>query len=163
MDYKFISENTLEYISLHDCVIDNVVISNTRLIFEFEHINVLPEHPLNNYTNAKYTNTAALIFENFEVIESILFDTSSIEKKHIVVEQDAVKRRLDIKDLATGFEVLQAEKKAGQEHWFVYEFYGIAPHKYRSDFSMITLKFSKVKVCWNELIGDSWFANGQSD
>ena len=163
MGYKFTSENTLEYIHLHDCVIDNVVISDTKIIFEFEHIDVLPEHPLNNYPNAKCTSTAALIFEDFEVIESILFDTSSIEKKHIIVEQDAVKRSLDIKDLAIGFEVLQAEQKPEQEHYFVYEVHGISPHKYRSDFGMFTLKFSNVKVCWNEFVNDSWFVNWKTD
>jgi len=163
MDYKFISENTLEYIHLHDCVISNVIISDAMLILEFRHIDVLPEHPLNYYYNAKCTSNAALIFEDFEVIESILFDTSGIKKKHIIVEQDADKISIDIKDPAMEFEVLLVEKKPEQEHYFIYEFHGIASHKYKSEFGMFTLKFNNVKVCRNELVSNSWFVNWKSD
>jgi hypothetical protein len=104
-----------------------------------------------------------LIFEDFEVIESILFDTSGIEQKHIVVERDAFKRSIDIMDLSIGFTVLLVENKSNQEHCFVYEFHGTAPHKYRNEFSKFTLRFSKVKVCWNELVDDSWFVKRKSE
>ncbi|GAE88853.1 hypothetical protein [Acetivibrio straminisolvens] len=163
MDYKFISENTLEYIYLHDCIIDNVTISDSSLIFEFDHIDVFPEHPLNNYPNAKCTGNAALIFEGFEVIESILFDTNNIKKMHIIVEQDSVKRPVDIIDLAMEFLVLQSKWKSQNEQYFLYEFHGTTSDKYRNDFGMFTLKFSNAKVCWNELLNDSWFVNRKTD
>lgn len=100
-----------------------------------------------------------MIFEDFEVIQSVLLDTSKVVKKYIIAEQDAFKMPLNIKDLAKEFVVLQIEKKSEEEHYFTYEFSGIASHKYRSDFGMFILKFRSAKVCWDELVDDSWFVN----
>ena len=55
MDYKYISQNTLEYLSLHDCIIEAARIENGDLILDFEHIDVLSTHPLNPNGEAKYT------------------------------------------------------------------------------------------------------------
>lgn len=38
MDYKYTSKNTLEYLSLHDCIIRNARIEDGNLALEFEHM-----------------------------------------------------------------------------------------------------------------------------
>jgi hypothetical protein len=158
MDYRYISENTLEDIYLHDCVIDCASISGNKFLLAFEHIEILPQHPLNFYNSAKNSDKALLIFQDYEVIQSILFDTSDIKKRHIVAEKDANQIHLDIIDLAEGCEVLSVERIEEQNKYFTYKFNGMASSKYRNDFCYFVIKFQKMSVCWNEFLDDSWFA-----
>lgn len=41
MEFKYTSENTLDYLSLHDCTIENARVDDEKLILDFEHIDVL--------------------------------------------------------------------------------------------------------------------------
>lgn len=156
MDYQFTSGNTLDFICLHDCTISQARLKDNNLTLEFESIDVLPEHPLNSFSNAKYTSDAALIFKEFQIVECVLFDTSNI-KKRASTRNDTIRISLDIRDLAAGFEVLRFNKIAERDHGFRYEFFGVASSQYRSDFAQFVLDFTMAEVCWTELVADSWF------
>lgn len=57
-----------------------------------------------------YSGEATLTFVDFEIVESILFDTSEVKnKRRIVVEINAQKRELHYSDLLVDFEVLKDE------------------------------------------------------
>ncbi|CAH1202267.1 hypothetical protein PAECIP111891_02099 [Paenibacillus allorhizoplanae] len=76
MEYQYISENKIDHLSLHDSVIDKAYVNENELILEFDHLDVLVTHPLNPYPVAKSSGKAAIIFELFEMVQSILYDTS---------------------------------------------------------------------------------------
>jgi hypothetical protein len=157
MDYKYISQNTLEYLSLHDCIIEAARIENGDLILDFEHIDVLSTHPLNPNGEAKYTGKASLMFKNFEVLKSFVYDTSNVHKNVIHVEEDASKVCVDILNLAIDFEVLDLKKIDITETNYSYEFGGNCSSEFNSDFGVFILRFDSVLVCWNDLLEDAWF------
>lgn len=156
MGYQYVSKNMLEQLSLHDCVIDKAYINENELILEFDHLDVLETHPLNPYPVAKYSGKAAIIFESFDLVQSILYDTSMVSKKHIKVEEDAEILDIDILELAQEFEVLKVDVKSKISP-FVYEFHGTASLKYRAEFGSFIIECHSVKICWNELLEDAWF------
>lgn len=49
VEYKFISENTIEYLSLHDCQCSRLYYADSTLIFEMEWMEVLATHPNNPF------------------------------------------------------------------------------------------------------------------
>ncbi len=157
MEYKYISKDTLEYLSLHDCIIQSTKFEKDNLTLDFEHIDVLPSHPNNPYDVAKYTGKASLIFQNCEVLKSFIYDTRFIKKSVIQVEKDAQKVNIDIINLATDFEVLDMKMIEKNGISYVYEFGGNCSNELGSDFGVFILKFDMVLICWNELINDAWF------
>lgn len=159
MYYKYISSNTLEHISLHDCIIKNASIEGGNLALEFENIDVLNTHPLNPYDVAKCSRKASLIFENFEVIKALVYDTRDVTKRKINVEEDANITNVEISELAIDFEVLHLTEIEVTDKHFIFEFGGLASFKFHSDFALFVLKFDCVLVCWNELLNDSWFVD----
>jgi hypothetical protein len=156
MNYE--SKNTIEHLSLHDCMIEDAKITNSNLILEFEHIDVLDTHPLNPYGVAKCTGKASLIFENYSVLQSHFFDTRGI-KKRIIVEEDARKTDVAILDLTSGFEVLEVKRLEENNDFSVCKFFGECSNTLNSDFGEFTLKFKNVLICWDELNEDAWFVD----
>jgi hypothetical protein len=155
---KFISENTLDFVSLHDCIIESISIEGQNLIVSFEHIDVLLKHPLNTTGKSMYTGKAYIRFIEYEIEESILYDTSEIQgKRKIIVEEDAQKRVLPITELLIDFEVLRTEELENTNDYFVRRFDGITSLKYRADFGYLIIKYKKLVIEWNELIDAAWF------
>jgi hypothetical protein len=154
-DFRFVSINTLDHVSLHDCIIKNVKFLEKQLIFSFDHIDVLPTHPLNPFEKPKYTDKAVVVFEDAIILESILFDTSNIRHlKAIVVERDAKKKEMDIIDLAENFEVSKCTQNDSKSDYLIEGF----SWKYQTEFGQFLISCKQVKVYWNELLADAWFA-----
>jgi hypothetical protein len=154
-DFRFISTNTLDHVSLHDCIIETVNFVEKQLTFSFDHIDVLPSHPLNPFEKPKYTGKAAVVFEDAVVLESILFDTSDIRHlKAIIVETDAKRIEMDIIGLAENFKVSICTQNASDSGYFIEGF----PWKYQTEFGQIMISCKQVKVYWNKLLADTWFA-----
>jgi hypothetical protein len=122
-NYKCISENTLDFLALHDCRIEHVSLSGDTLTLEMEFINVMPEHPLNEYPVAKCTNEAMLIFMNVQVMESFLLDFSEA-KGPIITADDQKRVDYPIEDLAENFEILTFECVDQNNEGFTYHFMG---------------------------------------
>lgn len=156
MDCKYISENTFEHITLHDCVIDEVIIEEDRLKLLFEHIDVLLTHPLNNFDKPQCTGKAALIFENCTVLKSFVHDVSHVNGKQvIIVSEDVNIGEIEFNEMAKDMEILVVEIDDSNENIFQYKFLGNSDD---GDFVEFVLKFSKVIICWDEFEGDAWFA-----
>jgi hypothetical protein len=158
MKKKYISENTLEFVSLHDCIVEDIKMDKENLVLTFEHIDVLSEHPLNDTGKSMYTGKAQIRFTYYQILESTLYDTSNIQgKNHIIVEKDAKKKVIPISELLTEFEVLTTEEVESKEHYFIHRFDGITSLKYRADFGYFIIKYKKLFIEWNELIDTAWF------
>lgn len=155
---KFISEDTLNLISLHDCIIEEVSTEGQNLLVVFEHIDVLSEHPLNDTGYAMYTGKALITFVNYEIVESILYDTSGIHgKKRIVVEEDAQKIELEFAELMVDFEVLKNEELQISDSYFIHRFDGSTSLKYNADFGYWIIKYKKLIIEWEEFLDKAWF------
>ncbi|MGO4530337.1 hypothetical protein AB4Z30_14745 [Paenibacillus sp. 2TAF8] len=124
----------------------------------FEHIDVLSTHPRNSSGKAMYTGKAILKFVDFEVLESILYDTSEIKsKKRIVVEDDAQKKVLDVSELLIDFEVLKNEELQLEGNIYVHRFDGLTSLKYNADFGYWIIKYRTLIIEWDDLIDMAWF------
>lgn len=155
---KFKSINTLSLISLHDCLIEEVLKTEQNLSILFDHIDVLSDHPLNDTGNAMYTGKARFTFVEFEILDSILYDTSNIKgKNRIIVEENAQRIELDISELLVEFEVLKNEEISNSDSYFIQRFDGSSSSKYNSDFGYWIIKYKKLIIEWEELINKAWF------
>ncbi len=157
MEYKFISKNTFENITLHDCIIDSVSLGHKEISIIFEHIDVLKTHPLNTFSEPKYTGNAKLIFKDCIIIKSFYYDTShNIKQHHLLIPRDAIIKNINFVDLATGMEILSVETEVTDDKFNIYKFMGIGTI---GDFAEFHLKFKDLYICWDEFKGDAWFAN----
>ncbi|WP_245595988.1 hypothetical protein [Paenibacillus taiwanensis] len=157
-EFSFKSENTLNFVSLHDCVIEEVSIEDKNLIVWLEHIDVLSVHPFNHTGFSMYTGKSKVRFIDYEIIESILYDTSQIKgMKHIIVEEAAQKRVMLESELLLDFEILKNEELQAAEDYFVHRFDGSASLKYNADFGYCIIKYKKIIIEWNEFIDKAWF------
>ena len=52
LDFKYVSKNTIDYLSLHDCFCTKFYYQDNRLVFEMEWMEVLANHPQNPYNKA---------------------------------------------------------------------------------------------------------------
>ncbi|MED5016494.1 hypothetical protein P9847_04135 [Paenibacillus chibensis] len=115
-------------------------------------------HPRNSNGKAMYSGKAVLKFINFEILESVLYDTSKIKsKKRIVVEDDAQEKVLDISELLVDFEVLKTEEIQTQDNIYIHRFDGSTSLKYNADFGYWIIKYKKLIIEWDELIDTAWF------
>jgi len=48
-NWKYISENTIEYISLHDCECSHIYYQKNKLVLELVWMDVTEEHPQNPF------------------------------------------------------------------------------------------------------------------
>lgn len=130
VQYKFISENTIEYLSLHDCQCLRLYYADTTLIFEMEWMEVLATHP------------------NNPVVELgiLLTDASQRDESMSNIED------VDISD----FEVLDfIEESNGNEYKL--KLFGQFDAHSKYDFIQMSIKYSSSKVMFNELTEVSWF------
>ena len=155
---KFISEDTLNHISLHDCVIEEVSTAGQNLLVIFEHIDVKSDHPLNDTGKAMYTGKALFTFVDIEILDSILYDTSGIRgKRRVVVEEDSQKIELDITELLVDFEVLRNDEIRIEDSYYIHRFDGLTSLKYNADFGYWIIKYKKLIIEWEEFIDTAWF------
>ena len=155
---KFISECTLDFVSLHDCIINSVLNEDKNLIMVLDHIDVLRDHPLNNTGKAMQTGKALIKFVDFAVQESIIYDTLMIQgKAKINVEEDAQKEVLPFMELLTDFEVLQVEKLASDNNLIKYRFDGTTSLDFNAEFGYIIIDCKSIFLEWNDSLGNAWF------
>ena len=77
VEYKFISENTIEYLSLHDCQCSRLYYADTTLIFEMEWMEVLATHPNNPFDKSYQSTEGKIILLNPVVELGILLTDAS--------------------------------------------------------------------------------------
>ena len=155
MNFKYVSENTFKHITLHDCVIEEIIVSDNKIIFIFDHIDVLLSHPLNDFDNPKCTGKAELIFENYSELKSLNYETSYINGDKVIVTDEKVIGPSELNKIAKDMEVLDVQEEISG-NIFELTFSGIDEYR---NFNVFKLKFEKLIVCWNEFRDDAWFVN----
>lgn len=63
-EFKYISENTLNDISLHDCTCTKISMDGADLVFSMEFMEVCSEHHLNPFPLAHQTGEGKIVFKN---------------------------------------------------------------------------------------------------
>lgn len=151
MDYKYVSANTFENIGLHDCEIKDATMDSQVLEFRFDHIDILKDHPLNEFQIPKSTGQAKLVFENFKIINSFVYDKSNIKKQGSSI---AVVRMVDFNEIVEGMSVLSVETEDADDNNFFCKITGD-----NNGFSEFWFTFERITICWNEFQKDAWFAH----
>lgn len=147
--YKFISENTIKYLSLHDCQCSRLYHTDTTLIFEMEWMEVLSKHPNNPFDKSYQSTEGTIILVNPVVELGTLFTDAPQGDKLMSSIED-----IDISD----FEVLDfIEKSNGNEYKL--KLFGQFDVHSKYDFIQMSIKYSSSKVMFNELTEVSWFEN----
>ncbi len=146
-EFKFISENTIEHISFHDCHCKKLYYLDDVLIFEMEWLEVLPEHPLNPYNQAHQSGEGMVIIQ-FPVLNKCEAYIHLEEKVNIDSLEDVVfcdVALLGIREIKEDDEFsaqISLTSRCGGCH-----------------FAMLEIKYKKSYVMWNELKELSWFEN----
>ena len=135
-EYKFISENTIDYLSLHDCQCSRLYHANKTLIFEMEWMEVLAAHP-NNPFDKSYQSTEGKIILFNPVVELGLLLTDALYRDESMSNIDDV----DISD----FEVLDFIEEANGNEYKLKLFGQFDAHS-KYDFIQMSIKYSSSKV-----------------
>lgn len=156
MEYTVKSLNTLNYISLHDCIINHVEWQNDNLTIYFDWIDVMKTHPANCTGKAKRAYNTAIIFEHVNETYCFYYDLSRafeegkrINKQSYTVPQDAEKFISTIAERCKNVEVDDANERREDNinYWSC---------SCQND-TEFEITFSNVWVCFNALSEDSWF------
>lgn len=151
MDYKYISYDTFNNVGLHDCEIEDFIIEGNTLRLQFDHIDVLKEHPLNESNIPKSTGKAEIIFENFNIENSFMYDKSKIKGNNQGI---SVIRPAKFQDIIRGVAVLTINTQRYSDGTYFCKIMGD-----RNGFFEFWFSFEKSIVCWNKLKKDAWFAH----
>lgn len=149
-EYRYVSENTLKHVSLHDCDCAHLYYTENRLVFEMEWMEVLKGHPLNPYEQAHQSGKGRI-----ELLHPKLVECTILKKdgESLVINDIRVPDYSDI-------EFLEFEEVHTKENKDVY----------RADMYMIfyerdccyggialSVEYRKALIMWDDLGDVSWF------
>ncbi len=141
--FRFVSRNTIEHLSLHDCVCSEMHSDGADLFFEMQWLEVLSSHPDNPFAQAHQSGEGRIVLHEpvIEQGELITGDT------HTPVAENAV-----IKD----FEILEFDEKRASGG-FELSLYGVSVGEPKADFIEMRIRYSSSTVMFDELGEESWF------
>ncbi|MDE7222502.1 MAG: hypothetical protein K2O34_01820 [Acetatifactor sp.] len=145
--YKYISENSLSYVYLHDCCCRLIHFEDSRLIFEMEWMEILAQHPLNPYPQAHQSGPGRIEFISPRIIDSALAETGVDTVRQLYAAEE-----FDFRD--TEF-LRYSEEKNGNLYQAV--MYLIFYDNTAYNNLAIELTFEKSLIMWDELNDVSWF------
>ena len=142
-NFKYISENTIRHISLHDCCCTRMYWDESLLIFEMEWMEVMSSHPDNPYEKAHQSGTGRIVLKD------------AVIKSGELVKGDY---RIPIDTLSEikGFEILTFDEIIGNGE-FELSLFGDSVSEPEAEFIEMKVGYSSSKVMFNELGGVSWF------
>lgn len=146
--FRYVSENTIEHLSLHDCGCSVMRFDGDDLIFEMQWMEVLATHPDNPFPQAHQSGEGRIILHgaHIERGELIKGDKSS-----------PIDKTAQVKD----FEILVFDEEKS-DGGFVLSLYGISVGEPKADFIQMKIRYSSSEVMFNELGGESWFETFES-
>ena len=142
-NFRFISENTVDDLSLHDCFCAEMHREGDSLIFEMEWLEVLVSHPDNPFPQAHQSGEGRIILHgaHIERGELIKGDKSS-----------PIDKTAQVKD----FEILVLDEEKS-DGGFVLSLYGVFSGADKPDFIEMKIRCSSSAVMFSELGEVSWF------
>lgn len=146
--WKYVSENTTDYLSLHDCECEHIYYADNRVIMKMEWMEILESHPNNMFPEAHQSGQGIIELVGPQIVECI-YDKAGVQE----VMSDVT--RLDFREL----EIIEFEeilKEGGYEN----SMYMIKASKQGVyDNVALTLRYKSSIVKFNELQDVSWFVN----
>ena len=146
-DYKYISENTIEHLSLHDCDCTAMKLDGEELVFELEWIEVLATHPDNPFPQAHQSGKGRIVLHGAVIEHGVLIKGD--DDKTTITDISQVK----------GFEVLSFDEErtdGGFELSVLGIFSGFRGAEY-ADYIEMKIRYSSSTVMFSELGEVSWF------
>lgn len=137
--YKYISQNTLDFISMHDCECSDLHANGGDLVMEMEWMEILGTHPDNPYLRAHQSGEGRIEFHN---VSNIQVETGEYQNKTLEILD------FNIEKLNTGYQI---------------SLNAVTTDKADRKQDFLTMKFFCVDsfVMFNELNGESWFETKQ--
>ena len=144
--FRYVSENTVEHLSLHDCVCSEMRSDGDELVFEMQWLEVLASHPDNPFPQAHQSGEGRIVLHG-----------AVIERGELVKDDE----NTPIGDVAQvkGFEVLsfdEERKDGGFELSLLGIFSGFRGAEY-ADYIEMKIRYSSSTVMFGELGEVSWF------
>jgi hypothetical protein len=141
--FRYVSENTVEHLSLHDCDCSAMRSDGEDLAFEVEWIEVLATHPDNPFPQAHQSGEGRIILHgaHIERGELIKGDKSS-----------PIDKTAQVKD----FEILDLDEEKS-DGGFVLSLYGVFSGADKPDFIEMKIRCLSSAVMFSELGEVSWF------
>lgn len=144
-NFRYVSENTTDELSFHDCCASQISFDNGRLVLEMDWLEVLASHPLNPHPQAHQSGEARVVFEGARIVNC------SASNGELKVS--------DGKFMLGGAEILVYDEVKTSKG-FAAKLDMIADDK-DLEFVLIEFTFEKSYVMWNELGDTSWFEDGK--
>ncbi len=146
--WKYVSENTTDLISLHDCDCEHIYYADNRVIMKMEWMEILESHPNNMFAEAHQSGQGIIELVEPQIVECIY------EKSGVQEELGNI-FKLDFRNL----EILKFEE-IPKEHGYENRMYMIkASGKGVYDNVALTLRYKTSFVKFNEWKDVSWFVN----
>ena len=141
--FGYVSENTIEHLSLHDCGCSVMRFDGDDLILEMQWMEVLATHPDNPFTQAHQSGEGQIVLHgaHIERGELIKGDKSS-----------PIDKTAQVKD----FEILALDEEK-RDGGFVLSLYGVFSGADKPDFIEMKIRCSSSAVMFSELGEVSWF------
>lgn len=141
--FRYVSENTVEHLSLHDCECSAMRFEGADLIFEVEWIEVLATHPDNPFPQAHQSGEGRIVLHGVV-----------IERGELVKDDE----NTPIGDVAQvkGFEVLSFDEER-KDGGFELSLFGVFSGVEDADFIEMKIRYSSSTVMFGELGEVSWF------
>ncbi|MBQ8514859.1 MAG: hypothetical protein IJ496_05620 [Ruminococcus sp.] len=146
-NFKYISQNTIQHLSLHDCVCANLFYKDSSLIFEMEWMEVLSAHPDNPFDQAHQSGCGRIVLFRPIINHGSLDKWKSNESKTIMLSEHK-----EIKN----FEILEFNEEK-DKNGFVLSLYGVFSSDPQFDSIEMKIMYSSSKVMFNNLNAVSWF------
>lgn len=146
--WKYVSKNTTEFLSLHDCECEHIYYADNRVIMKMDWMEILESHPNNMFPEAHQSGQGIIELVEPRIVECI-YDKAGVQEGMSDVTQ------VDFREL----EILKFEeipKEGGYEN----SMYMINASKQDVyDNVSLTIRYKSSIVKFNELKDISWFVN----
>ncbi len=133
--WKCVSQNTISFLSLHDCECSSFYIDEHDIIMEMEWMEVLAEHPYNPFLKAHQSTEGRIEFHN---VHQIQVKCGEYQNQSLEILD------FDVEELQMGYQIginaITTDKNSGKE-----------------DFISMQFICEKSTVMFNELTNVSWF------
>lgn len=146
-DFIYISENTIQHLSLHDCCCKKMYWKETTLILDMEWMEVLASHPDNPFEKAHQSGAGRIVLYDTVIVSGELInDDNSLPMDKIN----------EVKD----FEILDFDETINDEKYEL-SLFGDSVYEPKADFIKMNIKYSSSQVMFNEPGEISWFESDE--
>lgn len=149
-NYRYIGEDTLQYVSLHDCDCSHLYYADDCLIFEMEWMEILRTHPLNPFPQAHQSGEGRIELVEPRIVECTLAVKGSEEIRSVS----------DVREMDYGeMEFLICDEACREEGTDVHyaEMYMIFDRDSCYDDLSLKIEYRKSLVMWDAFHAVSWF------